>query len=203
MIPTDSLSERPARAKPLTVEERQATIIAAVTPLLLERGRDVTSKELADAAGVAEGTVFRAFGDKETLIQAVLQKLLDPEPFQRGLAAIDPQSPLEDKVRTMVELMQGHFGKVFTIMAKLGERGRPPAGQQRRHFAELIATALEPDAARLSLPPERVAHLLRLIGFSAAFPKLNEGGRFTVEELTELMLYGIAGRSAANHPQSS
>src|SRR5690606_24835873 len=48
------------RARPLAPEERREAILDAVLPLLRERGREVTSRELAEAAGVAEGTIFRA-----------------------------------------------------------------------------------------------------------------------------------------------
>src|SRR5690606_23916200 len=46
------------RARPLAPEERREAILDAVLPLLRERGREVTSRELAEAAGVAEGTIL-------------------------------------------------------------------------------------------------------------------------------------------------
>ncbi|MCU1430433.1 MAG: DNA-binding transcriptional regulator, AcrR family, partial [Actinomycetia bacterium] len=36
-------------------------IVAATLPLLLEHGDRVTSRQIAEAAGIAEGTIFRAF----------------------------------------------------------------------------------------------------------------------------------------------
>ena len=50
---------------------------------------------VADCAGIAEGTIFRAFGSKDELIQAAVARHLDPEPFRRQLRAIDPLLPLE------------------------------------------------------------------------------------------------------------
>ena len=52
------------RARPLPPDDRREAILEAIIPLLQERGRNVTSRELAEAAEVAEGTLFRAFGDK-------------------------------------------------------------------------------------------------------------------------------------------
>ena len=46
---------RSGRASPMSVEDRRASIIAAVTPLLIEHGRQVTSAQIAAAAGIAEG----------------------------------------------------------------------------------------------------------------------------------------------------
>ncbi|MES1170476.1 MAG: helix-turn-helix domain-containing protein, partial [Leifsonia sp.] len=90
------------RAKPLSVDDRRAMILEAVMPLLTEHGRDISSKQIAEAAGIAEGTVFRAFGDKESLIDAAIVKFLDPEPLRLELRAIDPQLPLDRKVLAVV-----------------------------------------------------------------------------------------------------
>ncbi|MBN9326134.1 MAG: TetR family transcriptional regulator, partial [Cellulomonas sp.] len=42
-------------------DERRRAILRAVLPVVRERGADVTTRELAEAAGVAEGTLFRVF----------------------------------------------------------------------------------------------------------------------------------------------
>ena len=58
------------RATPLAPEDRRTAILAAVIPLLVEKGGDVSTKEIAQAAGIAEGTIFRVFADKATLLVA-------------------------------------------------------------------------------------------------------------------------------------
>ena len=45
-------------------EDRRKAILEALIPLLVEQGGDVTTKEIAEAAGIAEGTIFRVFPDK-------------------------------------------------------------------------------------------------------------------------------------------
>ena len=45
--------------------ERRAAIIRDVLPTLVERGVTVTTRQLASAAGVSEGTLFNVFADKE------------------------------------------------------------------------------------------------------------------------------------------
>ncbi|HRQ00236.1 MAG TPA: helix-turn-helix domain-containing protein, partial [Terrimesophilobacter sp.] len=101
------------RAKPLSVEERQASIIDAVIPLLAVHGRDISSKQIAEAAGVAEGTVFRAFGDKDSIIAAAIAKFLDPEPLRDELRAIDGDLDLHSKVLAIITIMQRRFGEIF------------------------------------------------------------------------------------------
>lgn len=185
---------RPAsgRARPLSVDDRQAMIIDAVIPLLAEFGRDLTSRQIADAAGVAEGTIFRAFGDKETLIEAAIAKFLDPEPMRRELREIDPASPLDDKVERIIAIMRARFGEIFRVMAMVGAR-RPPAPKARHEFAEIIAEALAPELELLNWRPMQIAHMIRLVTFASSFPLLNEGVDLSSHELTRLVLYGIAG----------
>ncbi|HUO45747.1 MAG TPA: helix-turn-helix domain-containing protein, partial [Acidimicrobiia bacterium] len=62
------MSSKKARAEPLAPEDRRQAIVEAVIPLLVERGASVTTREMAEAAGIAEGTIFRVFPDKCALI---------------------------------------------------------------------------------------------------------------------------------------
>jgi AcrR family transcriptional regulator len=183
------------RAQPLSVEERQAMIIDAVIPLLIEHGRAVTSKQIAEAAGIAEGTVFRAFGDKDTLVKAAVDKYLDPEPLRQALRSIDPALPLENKVRAMIYLMRERFSSMFRMIAAIGGE-RPPAPHVRHEFPAIIAEVLAPEAAALNIPAERVAHLIRMVSIASSFPALNEGMEFSVDELARIVLYGVAGQPA-------
>lgn len=187
-----------ARARPLAVEDRQAAIIDAVIPLIAEYGRDVTSKQIAEAAGVAEGTVFRAFGDKDTLIAAAIEKFLDPGPMRRQLRAIDPDDDLHSKVLAIVTIMQKRFSEIFRVMAILGP-GKPPHRHERGIFVTIIAEILGPDLERLGWPPIRIAHIIRLVSFASAFPQLNEGMEFTPDELTSIVLHGIVGEERRHH----
>lgn len=184
----------------MSAEDRKAMIVDAVIPLLLEHGRGMTSRQIAEAAGIAEGTIFRAFGDKETLVQAAIEKYLDPEPLREALRSIDPALPLENKVRAIILLLRERFHSVMRIMSVIGPQ-RPPVPQERGEFARIIAHILEPETRELNWPPERVAHVLRLISFSSAFPALNEGIEFSVDDLARMVLVGIAGSSPhVSHP---
>jgi AcrR family transcriptional regulator len=64
------------RASALPPGERRSMIVQATLPLLLEHGEMVTTRQIADAAGIAEGTIFRVFADKDELIAAVLDAAL-------------------------------------------------------------------------------------------------------------------------------
>lgn len=197
------MTEKPSRARALSVEDRQAMLIDAVTPLLLEHGRAVTTKQIAECAGIAEGTIFRAFGSKDELISAALAKQLDPEPFRRRLGEVDPTLPLEDKVRAIVVLMRGRFTKVFALMSALGTIGPPPGHDARHELTEILGRALTPDLERLNVEPARAAQVIRMVALAASVPHVRNGPAFDDDEITALILYGIIGAPAPDAAPAS
>ncbi|MBB5633987.1 AcrR family transcriptional regulator [Cryobacterium mesophilum] len=202
---TANPSSTGGRARPLSVEDRQAMIIDAVIPLLAVHGRDLTSKQIAEAAGVAEGTIFRAFGDKDSLITAAVERFLDPEPMRRELRAIDPSLDLHAKVLMIITVMQTRFSEIFRIMALVGHE-RPPHRHERNTFIDILTEVLGSDLEHLNWPASRIAHIIRLMSFASAFPQLNDGMEFTPDELTTIVLHGIAGspqHSQNTHPTES
>jgi AcrR family transcriptional regulator len=181
----------------MSVEDRRAMIIDAVIPLILKHGSSLTSRQIAEEAEIAEGTIFRAFGDKDSLIRAAVEKYFDPLPMRARLAGIDPEAPIHDKVRSIIEILQSRFSGVFSMMSALGHAARPPLqdDRSRTEYARVIAVLLQPDIELLNVPAERIGPLVRLVAFATALPPLNEKTTFTIDELTDFVLYGIAGQS--------
>jgi AcrR family transcriptional regulator len=189
------MTARIGRARPLSTDDRRAMIIDAAIPLLIEHGRGATSKQIAESAGIAEGTIFRAFGDKESLIIAAVEHYLDPTPLRKSIAAIDPELKLEVKVHSMVVLLRGHFSKLFRMAALFQEFRPPDKPGDRAGFTELFVRVIGDDAPRLNCTPAQVVHVVRLMTFSSSVPELNEEGLMSDEQITELVLNGIVGRS--------
>ena len=103
------------RATALPPQERRAAIVAATLPLLLERGANVSTRQIAEAACVAEGTIFAVFPDKDAVVQAVVEAALDPEPTERELAAIDRSLSFEDQLVAAVGIMQRRTNKIWRL----------------------------------------------------------------------------------------
>ena len=54
-------------------------IVAAALPLVAEYGAAVTTSQVASAAGIGEATIFRAFADKEELLDACMIEAMRPD----------------------------------------------------------------------------------------------------------------------------
>src|SRR5919112_388978 len=161
------------RATPLPPDERRAALMAATEPLLERFGREVSTRQIAEAAGVAEGTIFRAFPTKDALIDACLEEAFDAQPTCDALAAIDPALPFESRVLAAVTDLRAR---------KSRENERMPAA---------LAQVLEPCADRLRRPPAEAAAILRTITFSLTHPMLSDGQLSSPAQIVDLVLHGL------------
>ena len=72
MTEADTVDDAPLarqRAQPMTPDDRRAMIAEQAIPLFIEFGSSLTTRQLAEHLGIAEGTIFRAFGDKDALVR--------------------------------------------------------------------------------------------------------------------------------------
>jgi AcrR family transcriptional regulator len=197
------------RAAPLPPEQRRASIVDAALPLVRAHGRDVTTRQIAQAAGIAEGTIFRVFADKNALIDAVVARAFDSAQFAAELRAIDLGQPLRDRVRAAVVVQRRRLEDLFQLMfaLRLGAPPwkRPEGGKSPHHrlhhqpdvFEAMIAVfAAGTDELTVSAP--EAARRMRLVTFAATHPMITDHHPLSTDEIVDLLLYGIAaspGRS--------
>lgn len=179
-------------------DARRASIIAAALPLLRIHGKAVTTAQIAMAAGIAEGTLFRVFPDKDSLIQAAVCTAFDPEPTERELAAIDLGLDLRAKLIAAVESLQRRVESIWQLMAILGivpsaadATRRPPSDRTLQQIADMFA----PHSTELRCDPAQAARLLRMMTFAGTHPKIADGTPLTAAEIVAVVLDGIRVRS--------
>src|SRR5215216_5907506 len=88
---------RPLRAD---AERNRERILAAAAMVFAEHGLDVSLDDIAAAAGVGVGTVYRRFPDKDALIDALFEDKIDGA-VQLASDALEIEDPWEGLVTFM------------------------------------------------------------------------------------------------------
>ncbi|GAA1009424.1 TetR/AcrR family transcriptional regulator [Nocardiopsis tropica] len=193
------------RAPHLPPDERRAALIAATRDALLEYGTVPTTKQIAQHAGVAEGTIFRVFESKDALLDAVMAESFAPDDLLDAIDAIDPALPLRERLYRFTELIQQRFQRIFGLMDALGivspphtrtDDARRKAREGGPALLRRLRGVIGDDADQLAVDPEEAIHLLRLLTFSGSHPHISEGAVLTPQRIVDVLLDGISARPA-------
>lgn len=199
----------PCRARPLPPDERRAALVAATIPLLMLHGPVLSTRQIAEAAGVAEGTIFGVFPDKQALIRASIDAAFDPAPVVSQLAAIDPTASFVDTVTVAVRILQDRLSRVFHLMMVFGLHHSPHTDQasRQREPQACILDALTALLARhedaLRVDPAHCARLLRLLAFAGGNPRLAGENPLSTAEMVDVLLNGVAAHHVTGAPGSA
>lgn len=192
----------PAVAADLHLDAR-ARITEAAAHLLAEGGRAaVTSRAVASAAGTAAPTIFRLFGDKDGLMDAVAEYVLATYVVAKSEQAAqedgDPVEDLRDTWRTHVD-----FGlanpDLFMLLNTPGRAERSPAGTAG--FGVLEARVQRVAAAGLLgvSEPHAVA-MIHAAGTGVVLALLHQPSAGRDRSLSEAMLEAVLGAILATTP---
>ncbi len=192
----DEAPARRRRVRALSADERRAALVEATIPLLRECGVGVTTRQIADAAGVAEGTIFGVFPDKMSLIRAAVVAAFDNTPLLEALRNLPPGADLRERLVLVVELLQKRAAAnapllVFVRMAAISSVAWPPPEliNARQQARDDIAKIIEPYRRQLRYPPEVVARLIQSMVMNRGYD--NDSDLLNPSELVSLLLDGL------------
>ena len=186
-----------SRATPLPRDERRRALIDATQPLLLEHGPGITSRQIAEAANVAEGTIFRVFASKQELIDAAIADLLSPDHLFDRLSAASGSTDLLSLCTGLVGALQTHareMRRLFSVLqGPAGKTSKHPAPPElARRTIDLITEMLTPHQDALSLPPRSAAGTLMALSFGSSFAHIAGNQTPDPAQVAHTLLYGIS-----------
>jgi AcrR family transcriptional regulator len=147
---TSRLGELPLAASPERNDAARNRILLldAARRLIAERGADaVTMDDIAAAAGVGKGTVFRRFGNRAGLMMVLLDEdeRANQEAFLFGPPPLGPDAPPLDRLlafgRERLRFVQTHHALLSEANRDPHTRYNAPAMTIRTHVRMLLATA--------------------------------------------------------------
>ena len=115
------------RANPLPLDERRAALIAATVPVLERFGLDVSTKQIADAAGIAEGTIFRAFATKDELLDLLADAAFAQIPL------LEIGTPWRAAMTSRAHAMRSVLNRHPWALTLLESRSNPGQAVMRHH----------------------------------------------------------------------
>ena len=198
----------------MPADQRRASIIAATRPLLAEHGLGFTTRQVAEATGIAEGTIFRHFASKDELISAVIADSLDVDSLSADLRAIDLELPLTDRVAEAMTVLRSSFTSIHELTAALKTRPQHTCvmrGQDKEGFShpnhDMMATwtreittqivrLLEPDEERLCVDLDVAAQLVLAVSHIGLHRFDPTSVTFSATQLTDVVLHGVV-----RHPE--
>ncbi len=162
----------------------------AVLPLMIDQGVGITTRALARAAGVSEGTLFNVFTDKDELISSVVEAVLDVEPFERAIEAIDPTASFADGLVTATEIIQRRVVDIWKLVSQLDPARHATLRKGPFPDSPALIALLATESDRLGESPADAARLLRAMTLALSHPHMVDTPR-PAAGIVDLFLNGV------------
>ena len=190
-------------------EAREEAILDVVNRLLSDKGFDLmTMDDVADAVGVAKGSLYKHFSSKEKLAAAVMTRLLT-----QTLAVLDGMPPTWRAGRKLEEILRWSLqhrlrGGVPHLPSTRGALQRALlmnldylaiALKVNKRFYALVAEAKKYGEINTAMPDDVIVYTLYSRSCDPTVEFLRQAGKLSTGEIVEAMVAatfrGLAGRT--------
>lgn len=173
----------------LTGDERRRQLADITLDIIAERGlRRFTTAELAAAASIAEGTIFRHFQSKQEIVETAISRM--EEVLFKGFPPkeTDPLERLGKFFRKRLDLIARHPSVAALVFSEqlvhaAGEKGAQRIMDMRARSRQLVCACLEEaDEAGLlaeSVPPSHLFFIIHGALASMVSARLKQGPTVT------------------------
>lgn len=191
-------------------EAREEAILDAVNRLLSEKGYDLmTMDDVAEAVGVAKGSLYKHFSSKEKLAAAVMTRLLS-----QTVEVLDSMPGDWSAVRRLEEILRwslqhrmrggvphlpstrGAFQR--SLMLNLEYLAR--AYKVNKRFYALVEEAKQEGGINRSVPDDVIVYTLYARSCDPTVEYLRRDGKLSDDQIVETMVeatfHGLAGRES-------
>ncbi|MFD2472849.1 TetR/AcrR family transcriptional regulator [Amycolatopsis silviterrae] len=131
--------------KPRADAERNRTRVLEAARALLAGDDDVQLPEIARAAGVGVGTVYRNFPDRRALVEALAEQRFAEIAEYARKRCVDGKSGVKRYLRHVGEVLSGDRALSSAIEAARGSAGSEPRGSARTELEIVVAQAIAAD----------------------------------------------------------
>lgn len=181
---------------------RSAIVDAAAALLRQGGGRALTTRAVAQAAGVPAPTIFRLFGDKDGLLDAVAEHVMATYVAEKAVPVADengdPVAALRQAWRRHVEFGLTH-PDLFVLLVTPGRLAHSAATQAG--FAQLAARVARLAAAGLLRVSEaRAVAMIHAAGSGVVLALLDQPEESRDAGLAEATLEAVMGRILTSRP---
>ena len=177
---------KPRRAD---AQRNHDAVLAAARAVFAQAGIDAPMEDVARAAGVGKGTLYRRFPTREHLFAAILQDRVDEldASAQRALDAPDAWRALSEWLKLYDRCATGYRGMSARVGESLSDDSSAVGtmcGPMKNSFARLFERARQEVPLRPDLTPTQ------LLSMVSALPKDADTGR-TPEPCLRVVLDGL------------
>lgn len=159
--------------------QRRSEIVDALLDLIAQEGMGAaTSRSLANHLGVSNGALWRYFKDKDDLLAATYQTVLDKSNLRvvraisgrsgvdAVLAMLETFFPLTPELQDEAKVVLAFWG-VAAMNSVQATHGNPEMVEWSDEFAILLNEAIEAGELRPDTPAEALGNILMSVGTNA------------------------------------